>query len=169
MKTQEWKWIDKADWPRGEWDNEPDKVQWEDESTGLPCLAVRVVEHGHWCGYVGVGPDHPLFEKEYGDANVDCHGGLTFSEHCREESERCDGGICHKVEPGEPDNAWWFGFDCAHYCDYQPGKSAYYTKLGLDPWRFADPDSRYRSLSYVKDNCRDLARQLKEIQCQPTS
>ena len=32
---------DKRTWPRGVWDDEPDKKQWRDEATGYPCLIVR--------------------------------------------------------------------------------------------------------------------------------
>src|SRR6185295_5225427 len=64
MKTQEWTFLDKSKWPeRGPWDNEPDKAQWTDVATGLPCLAVRA--HSHWCGYVGVTEEHPVFGKDY--------------------------------------------------------------------------------------------------------
>ena len=47
--------------PPGPWDNEPDKIQWVDETTGLDCLMVRNW-WGSWCGYVGVPEGHPLYE-----------------------------------------------------------------------------------------------------------
>lgn len=50
--------MDKSTWGDGPWQHEPDKVQWTDEATGLPCLAVRN-RFGAWCGYVGVDEDHP--------------------------------------------------------------------------------------------------------------
>ena len=57
--------IDKSDWPCGEWMNEPDKVQYIDENTGLDCLIVRVKGLGHLCGYVGVPQSSPHYEKDY--------------------------------------------------------------------------------------------------------
>jgi hypothetical protein len=36
-----WTTIDKSSWGNGPWQTEPDKAQWQDEETGLPCLAVR--------------------------------------------------------------------------------------------------------------------------------
>jgi hypothetical protein len=77
--------IDKTDWMRGPWDNEPDKIQWQDGDTGLPCLIVRGPT-GSLCGYVGVAPGHPLHGKEYDSADVDVHGGLTFAHGCAEIS-----------------------------------------------------------------------------------
>lgn len=65
METLEYFTQDKTDWPRGEWDNEPDKKQWKDEETGLPCLIVRSKATGSLCGYVGVGKKHPLYRKHY--------------------------------------------------------------------------------------------------------
>lgn len=41
MQCREYTTKDKSDWPRGEWDNEPDKVQFQDEATGLPCLIIE--------------------------------------------------------------------------------------------------------------------------------
>jgi hypothetical protein len=50
----------KMEWPAGPWLEEPDKIQWIDEATGLDCLIVRQSESGHLCGYAGVPPGHPL-------------------------------------------------------------------------------------------------------------
>lgn len=61
---REYRTIDKSLWNRGQWDNEPDKVQWIDDTTGLDCLIVRT-HRGNLCGYVGVGPDHVLSGIEY--------------------------------------------------------------------------------------------------------
>ena len=58
--------IDKTGWPSGEWDREPDKVQFEDKDTGYPCLAVRN-RMGAWCGYVGVPNDHFFYGSNYDD------------------------------------------------------------------------------------------------------
>ena len=88
-------------WVPGPWDNEPDKVQWKDPYSGLPCLAVRG-PIGAWCGYVGVGPEHPWYGKDYSkcctlpepcgesycphspEAQMHVHGGLTFADSCDE-------------------------------------------------------------------------------------
>jgi len=155
--VKEYRWIDKTTWPkRGEWDNEPDKVQWIDEATNLDCLAVRTPHSGHWCGYVGVTEKHPCFEKDYNqsydliDGGFDVHGGLTFSGHCH-ESATPERGICHVPESGRPDNVWWLGFDCAHCGDISP---AYQRSMGYGPM------DRYRTLNYVKNECANLAKQL---------
>lgn len=156
MENREWKWMDKSKWGPGQWQDEPDKVQWTDETTGLPCLAVRDVSHGAWCGYVGVSPGHPYFEKHYNEVGVDCHGGLTYAAHCQEHCDRQDGGVCHIVTPGEPDNVWWLGFDCVHHDDYEPAYNAIPEMRGLSR------HGSYRDLEYVKGNCRSLAWQLVE-------
>ena len=56
--------VDKADWGDGPWQGEPDKRQWQDKETGLPCLMVRGPS-GSWCGYVGVGTTHPAHGLHY--------------------------------------------------------------------------------------------------------
>lgn len=65
MKTIEYRTKDKSAWRPGPWQQEPDKVQWKDEETTLPCLIVRN-HSGAWCGYVGVAEGHPLHGTEYG-------------------------------------------------------------------------------------------------------
>ncbi len=152
MKTLSYTTIDRQalSWPSGPWDNEPDKVQWPDMATGLPCLAVRHPDLGHWCGYVGVDNEHPCFGKNWEDVpGIDIHGGLTFSDHCQPDSEET--GICHIPGEGQPDHVWWFGFDCAHYGDSSPQLQVY---LGTERHQ------EYRTLKYVKEECGFLARQL---------
>jgi hypothetical protein len=152
MKTIEYTTIDRSelDWPSGPWDGEPDKVQWPDEATGLPCLAVRHQSSGHWCGYVGVGSDHRYYGINYDDCQVEVHGGLTFASHCQPGGFESS-GVCHLPEPGESGEVWWLGFDCAHAWDLSP----WYQARGLNC-----PLDVYRTLDYVKDECKSLAAQL---------
>ena len=149
MKNKSWNGlVDRANWPAGEWDNEPDKEQWQDEITGMPCLIVRS-EVGHLCGYVGVDSEHPGYQKEYMEVGRDlnCHGGLTYSDGCI-------GWICHEIEEGDAHPVWWFGFDCMHYCDASP--SLFSSK---QDW---EGGATYRDFGYVKKECAYLAKQLKE-------
>src|SRR3990167_762358 len=102
MQTKEYTFIDRSKWPTGEWSGEPDKVQWQDQETGLPCIAKRNVDMGFWCGYVGISEDHPLFGKSYEDIDINCiHGGLTFSGLCEHDDN--EHGICHVPDVGKPD------------------------------------------------------------------
>jgi len=161
--------IDKSDWKRGAWDREPDKRQWADEETGLPCLIVRGPS-GALCGYVGVAPDHPAHGLNYDNYRTDddgeripptgaesaiegirVHGGLTFASGCRHGDDPSK-GICHIPGEGEPDTVWWFGFDCAHSGDYVPAYDRRYS-FGCD-------DEVYRTQQYVESEVRGLARQL---------
>lgn len=135
-------------WPEGPWKGvEPDKIQYPDPATGLPCLIVRN-RFGALCGYVGVAEGHPWFGKPYSDPAVDVevHGGLTFADSCDPDAPE-QHGICHIPGPGEPDHVWWFGFDCAHYRDYTPG-------LSKGEWDV------YRTVDYVKHENARLAEQL---------
>jgi hypothetical protein len=93
-------YLPKAEWGRGEWNNEPDKVQYVDVATNLDCLILRGPV-GALCGYVGVPETHPLFGTNYSGCAADpkceesycehspdrylrVHGGLTFSDACHE-------------------------------------------------------------------------------------
>jgi hypothetical protein len=154
MQEKTWTNLDRSKWPKGPWDGEPDKVQFVDADTGLPCLAVRTQNLGQWCGYVGVPPGHPLHGKTLDDERAGellVHGGVTFAAGC--DDAKGEGfGICHVPDPGEPDGVWWFGFDCAHGWDVVPAMLAHGLVLG--------DDCEYRTLEYVKGECRALAAQL---------
>lgn len=71
MKTREWSgYLDKSEWGEGQWTDEPDKRQWEDAATGLPCIIVRGPS-GSWCSYVGVSPGHPAYGLHYDGISVE--------------------------------------------------------------------------------------------------
>lgn len=151
MQTLEYRTIDKAAWPaRGEWDNEPDKVQWPDAATGLPCLIVRGPS-GALCGYVGVPKGHPYHGKDYETCDVDVHGGLTFADGCSHGADESH-GVCHVPGEGEPDDVWWLGFDTAHYGDMSPA------------YRSIWCGGTYRTIAYVRAEVTRLAKQLSEIE-----
>ena len=69
MEARSWTYLDRSQWSRGEWDDEPDKMQWSDGVTGLPCLIVRN-DLGSLCGYVGVTEGHPLFAIDYASCSL---------------------------------------------------------------------------------------------------
>jgi hypothetical protein len=146
VETKEYRTVDKSDWPRGPWNDEPDKKQWTDEATGLPCLIHRGPS-GALCGYVGVTDGHIYFRVDYGAVDVDVHGGLTYADFCSPSDDESH-GICHVPAAGEPDHVWWLGFDCAHFGDCCPEfkSSANHT---------------YRDFDYVTAEVTRLAAQLK--------
>lgn len=65
MRTIQYTTIDKSTWGEGEWNQEPDKKEWQDEETSYPCLIVRAPVTGALCGYVGVPESHPLYGVPY--------------------------------------------------------------------------------------------------------
>ena len=146
--------VDKTGWADGPWLTEPDKVQWYDEATGMACLIVRSGFTGCLCGYVGVEPDHPVYEVDYGDVEevmgIRVHGGLTYAS-------KCVGHICHMPDPGRSDDLWWLGFDCGHAWDVAPGMRA---RDAIRGWKAIEADQTYRDLSYVRAECTRLAAQL---------
>lgn len=159
--------FDKSAWGVGPWNDEPDRLDFE--HAGLSCLLHRG-PGGHWCGYAAVPPAHPLHGKGYSDDAVDVnvHGGLTYASEC-------DGAICHVPKPGEPDNVWWFGFDCAHSGDFSPRHGNYGVGAGY-PWPEKAYDhaqamsavddwhvEKYRDVAYVRAETERLAEQLATL------
>ena len=145
METIEHKTHDRSGWLSGEWDNEPDKIQWQDPTTKLPCLMVRNPAGG-WCGYVGVPRNHPAYEKDYDDVAAEVHGDLTYANKCVEGPR--DKSICHIPGEGESDDVWWLGFDCMHSGDIYP---AMIIESSL---------RSYRNQEYVTQQVTSLAAQL---------
>lgn len=139
--------IPKAEWPAGPWQDEPDRVDFE--HAGFACLAHRN-RVGVWCGYVAVPPGHPAYGLKYEEIDVEVHGSLTYSDKCHEP-------ICHTAKPGEPDEVWWLGFDCAHAWDLCPGMIADLAKIGMN---HHFEHEVYRDLAYVKAEIESLAEQL---------
>jgi len=163
MKTIEYRTMDKSSWGEGAWQSEPDKRQWADAETGMPCLIVRN-NLGALCGYVGVDENHPWFEKSYdedGPIELDAHGGLTFASMCSDGDEKSS--ICHLPDNNETDRVWWFGFDCAHAWDFSPAMQARMANFPAH-LRMRDWSEVYRDLDYVEKECASLARQLKNVE-----
>jgi hypothetical protein len=161
METREYRTTDKTEWGDGPWLTEPDKIQWKDEATGLPCLIVRNVRvTGALCGYVGVAEGHPDFEKGYNDVAVEVHGGLTFADFCTPDADETR-SICHVPGPGEPDHVWWLGFDCSHAGDVSPAMEARYRKSPFGATVYGGGyEETYKPLSYVKAEVTQLAARL---------
>lgn len=160
METKTWHTMDKRTWGPGPWQDEPDKMQWPDSATGLPCLIKRNPV-GALCGYVGVPVGHPWYGEHYREVHPDVqiHGGLTYSDACQEGDEGHT--ICHVPALGEPDHAWWLGFDCGHRGDYAPNGSS-----EMDFWNSLlgseAGDGSYCDLAYVQAQCTALAGAARE-------
>lgn len=142
--------VDRTGWPSGEWDLEPDRVEWRSEA-GLPCLILRN-DMGTLCGYVGVPPGHPWHGQDHDDVSASVHGGLTYGAFCT-------GHICHLPRPGEPAEVYWLGFDCGHAGDLIPRfgpvfRLSYHLDLGM----------AYRNLAYVTAEVECLAAQAAAAQ-----
>jgi len=152
-----------------EWETEPDRVDFE--HAGYPCMILRSPVTGALCGYVGVGKEHPLYEKDYSTfydegIKINVHGGLTYSD-------KCNGHICHEPKPGQSDNIWWLGFDCAHACDVSPAmlevrtlarKTGFKSPLGLSDEQIDEMYEQmetYKNIAYVTEECKNLAEQCK--------
>lgn len=65
-----------------------------------------IVSYGvHPCAYVKVPKNHAFYKKYYGELDITCHGGLTYSNDLS------------GIFPNETDS-WFIGWDYAHAGDY---------------------------------------------------
>lgn len=123
--------------------------QWEVTKNGL----------GYRCGYVRVPKGHPWHGRDYDDESmwdVDVHGGLTFAKpdtHCGKDGE---------------DDAWWFGFDCAHAGDAPDPSLRGRAGRGMaDLFSVFDGSFSYsgtvKTTEYVAVECRRLAEQAANV------
>ncbi len=155
------------------WDQEPNLVKFEAE--GLPCEMLRH-EAGHWCGYVGVGQDHPWF-------GLSCNSMIKPSKEMLERRQLSDislldfalylvsrkdpeeelpislalhvhGGIGYAEGDDANNDLWWFGFDCGHAGDLVPAVQDILPK---------NLRGTYRTADFVIAECQNLAKQLVDI------
>jgi hypothetical protein len=149
--------VDRTGWADGPWKGEPDKIVWVDGATDLDCMMLRN-HHGAWCGYVGVPPGHRFHGRDYGDVEVEVHGGLTFSDGCAPGPTEASAAICHDGTPG----VWWLGFDCGHWRDRIPGLEARLAYIGHPLPDDPTFPTTYRRLNWVTREVEHLAAQLAE-------
>ena len=126
------------------WETEPTELDFT--ADGLPC-AMRRNHYGIWCGYVGVGPEHPLYGlpvnhplklpsswfegrrglEGMGVMDIFMHaleGHKTIEQACPISMALQVHGGCnyaegHLSERDPDEHYWWFGFDCGHAGDLQ--------------------------------------------------
>ena len=93
------------------------------------------------------------------EAVLDVHGGITYAASCEDNEV-----ICHKAAPGEDDNLWWFGFDCAHSGDLSPKMNSLHRmipELGTNWGNWLNDWEKYRDVNYIREETNHLAGQLK--------
>ena len=150
---------DKSNWPDGPWKDEPDELRWVDEETGYECYIRRNnMVGGILLGYVVLPEGHPLYDVDTLDANeiLDVHGGIT----------------CHGKFPWLEDDKMYIGFDYGHVWDrtlfeFLHLLNQFYTKNNMPeipdvPW--LSNEDQYRDINFVKSECINLAKQVKEIE-----
>jgi len=95
----------------------------------------EVINYGsHPCAYVKVPKHHPFSFHEYSEieSEISVHGGLSYSG-----------------ERGEH-NGWWFGWDYAHYEDYQA-------------ILLIEMDGKKWTTQEIVDECLDVISQFKAL------
>ena len=123
------------------WQMEVDSLDFEAE--GLPCKMRRHKRWGTWCGYVGIGQEHPLYglppnhllklpESWFKNRRgLEGTGPMDFFIHMLEGKNLTDAcaismalqvhGGCNFADHWDKgDEHWWFGFDCGHAGDFMP-------------------------------------------------
>lgn len=150
--------INRAGWPAGPWDGEPDSLLW---SEGEVRCAVYRTDMGSLCGYVGFPPGHGWEGVEGDDLDslpageeLPSHRGFTYNEWC-------DGRVCVPVERGVcptcAGKRWVIGFDCAHSGDLIPRMARIFEhELKMAPPMLKDTD-QYRTFPYARQLLVELA------------
>lgn len=132
--------VDRADWSKGDWDNEPDLLEWK--SWGNLCRIVRQ-STGYLCGYVLLTKKHLLFRRHslvsHGSCSFDSfevHGGITYTSFLTMQDVYND--------------LFAVGFDCAHRDD-DNAKKERYGFMG---------EGYYKDIPYVINEVISLSEQL---------
>ena len=175
-----------------EWESEPDLEVFE--SHGYRCVISRNKSLKSLNGYVGIPATHPLFGTETAEHN-EClallkarrlnsppmeHEGIYVMLGMLVGSDDVlstpsgafivHGGLSYsnmKCPPDfQDDNLWYFGFDCGHAWDFQPGMAELLFRLS-DPLYMEEMEESagqvYRNMDYVRDEVMSLADQLHSL------
>lgn len=128
------------------WETEPDFFEFVDEDTGYKCFIQRHPELKHLCGYVELPEKHKLYGETNVDneflLNLDVHGGVTYANTKRIKR--------YEKHPNFFIDKYVVGFDCGHAGDLVPGVKNFRKEV-------------YRNIEYVTNECKNLAKQLKEL------
>lgn len=140
----------------GEWVEEFDQIEFTYEY--YKCLIIRVVTReplsvnenylgGHLCGYVKIPKRHSLYDKEWDNMDIDCHGGITSNQRHEEH---------------------WIGFDCAHSGDYVPSVEKFRKENKIHELfpiqKEFNMSPVYRNIEFVMNECIKIVDQLIEIE-----
>lgn len=117
--------------------------EWIDKNTGYRCRIIRHTPYGHWCGYVKLPGNYTQNWVGYDEIPVSVHGGVTWFGAITEVKDEI-----------------WVGFDCVHAGDLDPRNILVYDYLD---YKFFDWET-YKDKDYVINECRELAKQLKELE-----
>ena len=100
------------------------------------CRIVRHLHLGHLCGYVILKRNRKISNCKLDLLTV--HGGITYN------AVELINGVFRRV----------IGFDCCHYQDYVP--------KNLGDFEIEDTET-YKDIKYVKNEIKQLIKQLKEL------
>ena len=144
--------FDWSNFEAGIWNDEPDFIQWMDESTALPCLMVRNKPLGVWRAYVGVEPGHSAYSLDADELrrnNIEIYGELGYTGHGGDD-------ITLIGNDGQTFRLWWIGFGCASECDGRPVQRINRDRIEFRP-------EAYKTADFVKIQVQVLAGRLDKL------
>ena len=130
---------------------------------GYRCV-ILMNAFGFRTGYVGIPKDHSLYGKHYINMDIDCHGGLTYSDN--------------KLHYRDDKDTWWIGFDTGHYFDLRDWEACFeqfkdYPETIEELRIIKDMENEYslrgeigevRTLDFCKKECMSIVKQVKEYE-----
>lgn len=139
----------RATWPRGPWDEEPDRHTFVTRAR-LPGLIVRR-EDGVLCGYVTAASDRLGYAS-----GVRAVRAPQYPAGSEIFLPQCAGVVCHLPARDEQGRRPWLGFHCGGVNDIIPGGPDRTTRM------------RYRDMAHVRHEVEILAEQVMNNQPWPT-
>ena len=137
----------KEAWGPGEWDNEPDRIEFE---TGYyPSIILRNT-YGSLNGYIAVKEGHPWFLQNYDQIRS---SSLELSWASHEDALL--------PLPSGWTMAWWVGFTRSSYFDLMPALEVMMRREALQEqpsWLFRSPRTTYKSIPFIKAQLQILAQ-----------
>lgn len=145
--------FDKRNFPKGVWVQEPDLCFWY--CHGLPCLVIRDMSMGIWKGFVGLGPNHVLYEKDL-EHILGIPQALELYRIAYGGIARV-GKLASKYQ-GYAKNCWWIGIETTQGNDLMP-----FLKLEVEGVDNLISDQTYKDLHFIRRETNKLSKYLSTL------
>lgn len=142
------KLYDKSTWGKGEWQEEPDFIMYQDEESGFICIIRRNSKSGILCGYISVPVEYDKIQ-EFIDMLREKDMSLIYVK------DPLDFVDFHPLRRNHYIQAFYFGCSALSYLN----NAQYVSEMQKE-----DPSFTYKNILFFKEKLKRLCKKLKVME-----